>query len=283
MGSMTDARVPGDLDSPESLVPLARAGDRIAFARIVRLHRTAMVRVAYVVAGDRDLAVDAVGMAWPVASGRLGDLRDPAGLGSWLCGIAALEARSLARRRRARTSDPGLDATDPGRGEADPGGGAADPELARSLASLTVDERLLLALRHVGGSTPEELARVAGLPVTVALARLASLEARLDDGRDDRRDDGRPDRLGERIRTHAAIPVRHIDIDVEARRAIVTRNDDRIQVASVAIALVAAVALVSISYLAGDRTLPMPGVGAPASPSPSPTTDPAESTPAPDA
>jgi DNA-directed RNA polymerase specialized sigma24 family protein len=279
MGSMTDPRVSGDLDSHESLVPLARAGDRIAFARVVRLHRTAMVRVAYVVTGDRDLAVDAVSMAWPVASSRLGDLHDAARLGPWLCGIAALEGRSVARRRRARTADPPLGAADPGPDEATTGPDAADPELARALASLTVDERLLLALRHVGGSTPEELARAAGLPVSATLARLASLEARLDDGRDD----GRPDELGERLRAHAAIPVRHIDIDVEARRAIVTRNDDRIQVASVAIALVAAVALISISYLAGDRTLPMPGVGSPSSPSPSPTTDPAESMPDPDA
>lgn len=264
---MTDFRAPGDLDSPEALVPLARAGDRLAFARIVRLHRTDMVRAAYVVAGERDLAVDAVGAVWPVASKRLGDLRDPARLGPWLCGLAAQEARSVTRRRRARAPEPGLD-------PAAPGPDVVDPELARILASLTVDERLLLALRHVGGSTPDEIARAAGLPIGVVPARLAALETRLDDGRID---------PGERLRAHAAILVRPVDIDVEARSAIVTRNDGRIRVASVAIALVASLALVVFSFVAGERSLPTPGTGAPASPSPSPVTDTPSPTPDPDA
>jgi hypothetical protein len=40
-------------------VERAAAGDEGAFARIVATHRTEMVRVAYVVSGDWDLAQDA--------------------------------------------------------------------------------------------------------------------------------------------------------------------------------------------------------------------------------
>ena len=45
----------------------AAAGDEVAFARIVAAHHDDMVRVAYLVTCEVDLANDAVQSAWPIA------------------------------------------------------------------------------------------------------------------------------------------------------------------------------------------------------------------------
>ena len=256
MSHVADLRVAGALDAPEVLVPLARSGDHTAFARIVRLHRTGMIRVAWVVTLDPRLAREAVAAAWPLASKRLDRLGDPARLGPWLCGIAAAEARSVAVRGpvapgpRSATGDGHPSDSDPV---------SADPGLARFLGQLSADERLLLALWHLAGSTPAEIGRATGLSAAAVMARLADLEARFAD----RADDG----FAERLRAFAAIRIWHVDIDAEARRAIVTRNDRRIQLVSLAIAVVVAVVVVSIPYVLGTNDVPLPGATGPPAPS----------------
>jgi len=67
-----------------STVQLAAAGDEVAFARIVAAHRAEMVRVAYVVSGDWDLAQDAAQAALWIAWRKLPSLRDPTRLRPWL-------------------------------------------------------------------------------------------------------------------------------------------------------------------------------------------------------
>jgi hypothetical protein len=71
-----------------STVQLAAAGDEVAFARIVAAHRAEMVRVAYVVCGDWDIAQDAAQAALWLAWRKLPSLRDPARLRPWLMSVA---------------------------------------------------------------------------------------------------------------------------------------------------------------------------------------------------
>jgi DNA-directed RNA polymerase specialized sigma24 family protein len=78
-----------------SAVQRAVAGDEVAFARIVDAYHGDLVRVAYVVAGDEQLAQDAVQAAWSIAWRKLGSLRDPERLRPWLISVAANEARQL--------------------------------------------------------------------------------------------------------------------------------------------------------------------------------------------
>ena len=103
-------------------VPLAAAGDETAFARIVAAYHGDMLRVAYGICGDRDLAQDAVQAAWLVAWRKLSTLRDADRLRPWLVAVAANEARHVMRRQRAvveidldheRHALPGPDADDP--------------------------------------------------------------------------------------------------------------------------------------------------------------------------
>ena len=83
-----------------STVQLAAAGDEVAFARIVAAHRAEMVRVAYVVCGDWDIAQDAAQAALWIAWRKLPSLRDPARLRPWLMSVVANEARAVLRRQR---------------------------------------------------------------------------------------------------------------------------------------------------------------------------------------
>src|SRR5262245_3048832 len=78
----------------------AAAGDELAFARIVDAHHDDLVRVAFVVCGDSDIAHEAVAATWAIAWRKLRALRDPERLRPWLCSIAIHEGRHLLHRRR---------------------------------------------------------------------------------------------------------------------------------------------------------------------------------------
>lgn len=165
-----------------STVQLAASGDKVAFARIVSAYHADMTRVAYVVAGgDQSVADDAVQAAWSVAWRKLGSLRDPERLKSWLVSVAANEARQACRReRRCAVAEIPLDSTD----AVDPSG--PDPadradalDLERALGHLSAGERALLALRYEAGLDSAQIGTLSGRPAATVRWRLARLRARL--------------------------------------------------------------------------------------------------------
>lgn len=175
------ARVTAGVDDPiVGLVRLAAMGDEAAFARIVRLHHGDMVRVCYVISGDQQLAAEATQSAWPIAWRKLGSLRDPQLVRSWLVAIAANEARQLVRRERRRTvMEIALDAGHDSSNGGDPGARVSDIDLANALARLSPDDRALLALRYVAGLNASELAGALGMTASGTRSRLARVLARL--------------------------------------------------------------------------------------------------------
>jgi RNA polymerase sigma-70 factor (ECF subfamily) len=151
------------------------------FAMLVSRFHADLLRVAYVVLGDRALAEDAAQAAWTRAWLRFDQLRDPGKVRSWLVAVAANEARQIARRRRPR-----LEA-----GSASSFGAEADPaliDLSRALAGLAVEDRQLLALRYVVGLTSAEIGSQLGLSAGAVRHRLMRVTGRL---REEMRDDGR--------------------------------------------------------------------------------------------
>jgi RNA polymerase sigma-70 factor, ECF subfamily len=157
------------------LTQRAAAGDRDALAALVHAHHADMVRVSFVVCGDRDLADDAAQSAWLRAATRLGSLRDHTRVRAWLCTLAANEARMALRRRRPTLP---LDAirsaeTDGRSSEID------HIDLAESLRRLDVADRQLLALRYIGGFTSPELADALGMTSAGVRTRLRRLLTRL--------------------------------------------------------------------------------------------------------
>ncbi len=136
-----------------------------------------MARVAYVIVGEREQTLDAVQSAWTIAWRRIGSLRDPRQVRSWLVAIAANEARQTRRRTRRAVVTDISEQMIPGVG--DPGDNAALVDLERALRGLNADERRLLALRYVADLDSTEIARVLGMSASGVRSRLARLLDRL--------------------------------------------------------------------------------------------------------
>lgn len=81
-----------------TLIGLAREGDVVAFAELVRRHQSVVYAVALSAVSDRSLAEDAVQEAFLVAWNGLDKLEKPERAPAWLCGIARNIARKLARK-----------------------------------------------------------------------------------------------------------------------------------------------------------------------------------------
>jgi len=167
---------------PADLVERAAAGDRVAFARLVAACHADLVRVAYVVSGDEQVAQDAAQSAWAIAWRKLDTVRDPAHVRSWLATVAANEARQALRRRRRET----LAEIDPD-GDGRPGDPAGDDpsdeiervDLANALRHLKPEDRALLALRFVAGFDAAEIAAARGMTASGVRGHLSRVIDRL--------------------------------------------------------------------------------------------------------
>jgi RNA polymerase sigma-70 factor (ECF subfamily) len=161
-----------------SAVELAIAGDEVAFARIVEACHRDLVRVAYVVTGDGQLAEDAAQAAWSIAWRKLGSLRDPERLRSWLVAITANEARKLVHSRHRRIiAEIRMRPLDDPAG--DPSVEIDRLDLFNALHHLTPEDRRLLALRFVGGLDSTEIGALLGMSSSGVRGHLSRLVERL--------------------------------------------------------------------------------------------------------
>ena len=158
-------------------VELALAGDELAFARIVDTYHRDLVRVAYVVAGDEQLAEDAAQAAWSIAWRKLGSLRDPERLRPWLVSIAANEARKLVHsRHRRQVAEIRVRPPDPA---SDPSVEIDHLDLFDALHHLKPEDRRLLALRYVAGLDSAEIGTLVGMSPSGVRGHLSRLVERL--------------------------------------------------------------------------------------------------------
>jgi RNA polymerase sigma-70 factor, ECF subfamily len=170
------------LETDAHATPIRRSVERMdeaAFARLVAEHHADMVRVCFVVCGDRDLADEAVQAAWPIAWQKLHSLRDPERTRPWLISVAANEARQLLRRRNRRSLVEVRVVDEDGHAGSDPAALVGDLDLANALARLRPDDRALLALRYVAGFNATELGQATGMSPSGTRARLARLLSKL--------------------------------------------------------------------------------------------------------
>jgi RNA polymerase sigma-70 factor (ECF subfamily) len=127
------------------LVPLAAAGDKAAFTRLVETFHADMARLAYFVCGgNRELAEDAVQSAWAIAWSRLGTLRDAERIRPWLLSVTANEARQILRRQRQGAAVR-LEFAEERVGALDAFPSPASIDMATILARLKPEERTLIA------------------------------------------------------------------------------------------------------------------------------------------
>jgi len=175
-----------DASAVDTTVAQAASGDEVAFARLIAEHHEPMVRAAYVVVGDVELAREAAQNAWAIAWRRLGSLREPDRIRSWLVAICANESRQLIKRSKRRQivelSDTPLS---PGTGYRDPADSIDLVDLEHALARLKPDDRGLLAMRYVSGLDSTDIAVQLGMSASGVRSRLSRFVDRLRKDLDD--------------------------------------------------------------------------------------------------
>lgn len=156
-------------ESEVGLIHLARAGDRVAFADLLRPEYRTAYRLAYGLLQDADEAEDAVQEAAFAAWKRIGNLREGSSLRPWFLGIVANQCRTVKRSRW--WSVERMDAS----GDREPSRDldlAASIDLRRALRRLGHDERLILVLRYYLDLPFEEIATTLGISSKAARSRV---------------------------------------------------------------------------------------------------------------
>jgi RNA polymerase sigma-70 factor (ECF subfamily) len=159
-------------------VESAVAGDEVAFARIVSTYHGDLVRVAYVVVGDGQLAEDAVQSTWSIAWQKLGSLRDPEHLRPWLVSVAANEARQILRSRHRRQVAE-IRVRQPDDPAGDPSTVVDRLDLVDAFRHLKPEDRGLLAMRFLAALDAAEIGAVLGMSPSGVRGHLSRLLERL--------------------------------------------------------------------------------------------------------
>ena len=156
------------------LVRLATAGDRAAFADLLRPEYRTALRLAYGLLQDVDEAEDAVQEAAFSAWKRIGNLRDGSSLRPWFLGIVANRCRAVKRSRWWSVTK-----AEPLEGEAPETDLASSIDLRRALRRFGHDERLILVLRYYLDMPFEEIATTLGISPKAARTRVERAVHRL--------------------------------------------------------------------------------------------------------
>lgn len=162
------------------LVRAALAGDKHAFAELLRRHWPAAVALAGRLLGPGDLATDAAQEASIAALTSLDRLRVPEAFGSWFCGITLNVARQWLRQLRAEVPTALADASsaEPGPDElaeiADLAG-----RVRASVARLPAGQRDAVVLFYLRGLAHKEVAAELSISVGAVKARLHQARAAL--------------------------------------------------------------------------------------------------------
>lgn len=174
---MTRSPAGEDIDPLEvRRLELARAGDEIAFAALVRTHQDRLYRVALRMTGDSADAQDVVQETLLQAWQHLPGFRGEAGFGTWVTRILINRCHNLHRARRPVGPLP--EETDAASGL--PHSPAAETvavtahsrdAVRRALLALPLDQRAPLVLTTFAGYTFAETGRILGISEGAAKVR----------------------------------------------------------------------------------------------------------------
>jgi RNA polymerase sigma factor (sigma-70 family) len=138
---------------------LTDAGMHEEFRRLVDRYHIELLRLAYGMSGDRQLAEDAVQSCWQRTWATRTEIRDWERIQGWLFTVTANEVKRQLRRRRVANL---LFARSPSAEDA-PAAEAGDLDLKVALAGLSLRDRQLVTLRYGMGLTSEAIAPIVGL------------------------------------------------------------------------------------------------------------------------
>ncbi|HEX6534232.1 MAG TPA: RNA polymerase sigma factor [Gemmatimonadaceae bacterium] len=160
--------------SDADLVHRARAGDEVAFARIVARYRDRYARFALHMLGSAADAEDVLQDTFVRAYRSLGRCDDPSRFDSWLFSILINRCRTAGARRQRRESTLILDDGALGRAAEDhPAERSAwREEIRLALTKLPTDQREAFLLKYVEERSYEEMAALTGASVSALKMRV---------------------------------------------------------------------------------------------------------------
>lgn len=153
-----------------------RGGDQAAFTQLVATYDHELMRLAFVIAGNRPAAEDAAQATWEKLWSKPPRLRASSKLRSWLLTVCANEARQVARRRRRGEV---LEAVAASGMPASSDLAAELIDLQIALGRLSISDRELLAFRFVAGLPSAEIGEHLGVSPEGARSRIHRLLQRL--------------------------------------------------------------------------------------------------------
>lgn len=167
------------------LVARALQGDATAFEGIVDQYGSLMLRTALMIVGDRDIAEDVVQDAFIQAWHHLSDLREANALRPWLMRIVVNQCISFKRRLARSTafirqalSDQETNimaqVADDHKGRLE-----RDWDLARSIESLPMKQRLVIVLHYYNGMTLPEMSQALQMSENTLKKRIQAALANL--------------------------------------------------------------------------------------------------------
>ncbi len=164
----------------ETLVQLARGGDRPACEELFRRHRDAAYRVAFRMLGHHDDALDAVQEGFIKAIGHLEDFGGRSGFRTWLLRIVHNAAIDAGRKRKRMPSlgigDEEHNPIEPAC-EDDPARGLNRADLRRildgALNRLSPKTRMTFILFAEENLSYKEIAEIQDVPIGTVMSRLS--------------------------------------------------------------------------------------------------------------
>jgi RNA polymerase sigma-70 factor, ECF subfamily len=165
------------LHGDAELVDRARAGDRDAFAELVKRYERLVIAEAVNQLRCPEDARDVAQDVFVIAYRRLNSPWGPRRFGPWIMRIARNTALRY-RKQRCRRSHESIPEQFPDRCGISPSDNDLDSML-QCIARLPAQERVVLMLRYVQGMTTEQIAGVTGRPIGTVTKQLSRARQRL--------------------------------------------------------------------------------------------------------
>ena len=185
------------LETDESLVELAKSGDRSAFAELWNRHSRTAFKKVYRIMGNGADTEDMIQDAWMKAFVHLKSFNGRAAFSTWITSIAINSALMTLRRRRSRP-ETSMEFTDGGtwrnREFADQTKNAETyyakhesvERLRRAIRHLKPNLRTVMEIQRSNDRRVDEIAQLAGISVSATKSRLLRARAILRRALDER-------------------------------------------------------------------------------------------------
>lgn len=157
------------------LIARSAAGDFDAYDQLVGVYEDRVYQVAFRVTGNREDAWDAAQEAFLNAFRSLPRFRGASAFSTWLHRITVNAALDLVRRRPPQPHLPLESVAVSGGDEPDDAATRSDVQrrIHRAIASLPVEQRVVVVLRDLQGLSYEEIAAALRIPAGTVRSRLS--------------------------------------------------------------------------------------------------------------